>query len=75
MSNMTPLWNSDALWTKGQVYISRALGHEDDTDEHALYCALALEFVGKAALARVHPALLVEDGPAPVLFDRLLEVL
>ena len=54
--------NGDALHTKSKVYISRALARKgaDDLDEYQLWASLALELLGKAALARKHPSLVVD---------------
>ena len=50
----------DALFTKSIVFIKRALAHRDDSrpDEFQLWAALALELLGKSALAAIHPALI-----------------
>ncbi|WP_349507937.1 hypothetical protein [Agrobacterium pusense] len=54
--------NGDALHTKSKVYIGRALVRKgaSDLDEYQLWASLALELLGKAALARKHPSLVVD---------------
>ncbi|HEX2211799.1 MAG TPA: hypothetical protein VHG93_29195 [Longimicrobium sp.] len=57
----------DALWNKGKVFIDRALVARDDgrTDEYHLWAAVALELLGKASLARVHPSLVADPTHFP----------
>lgn len=52
----------DALYAKSQVYIRRGFRAqlEKDTEEYQLWASLALELLGKAALAKVHPALVAD---------------
>lgn len=64
---MTTPWDADALWAKAKLFINHAM--DDDMprsfDERALWAALALELLAKAALARVSPLLIAtpeEDG-------------
>lgn len=54
--------NSDALQAKSKIYIGRALARKGngDLDEYQLWASLALELLGKAALAREHPSLVVD---------------
>lgn len=54
--------NGGALHAKSQVYISRALARKGsgDLDEYQLWASLALELLGKAALAQKHPSLVVD---------------
>jgi hypothetical protein len=54
--------NSDALHAKSKVYIGRALSRKGaaDLEEYQLWASLALELLGKAALARKHPSLVVD---------------
>jgi hypothetical protein len=58
-------WESEALWLKARKYADRA--HEAPTGDadFPFFSSLSLEFLAKAALARVHPALLAkpdDDG-------------
>jgi hypothetical protein len=66
---MTAL-GADALWTKSRVFIERGLVARDNRDLSAfhLWAALALELLGKAALARIHPVLVAD----PTSFDSML---
>jgi|KBSSwiStaDraftv2_1062776.scaffolds.fasta_scaffold29967_4 hypothetical protein len=55
--------NGEALHAKSKAYIGRAPSRKGagDLDEYQLWASLALELLGKAALARKHPSLVV--GP------------
>jgi hypothetical protein len=58
---MTAPYDHEALWIKAKLFINRAM--DDDFrsfDEQALWAALALELLAKAALARVSPLLVAE---------------
>jgi len=65
----SPALERDALYAKSQVYIRRGLRAqaEKETEEYQLWASLALELLGKAALAKVHPALVAD----PVHFQSL----
>lgn len=54
--------SGDALHAKSKVYIGRALARKahGDLDEYQLWSSLALELLGKAALACKHPSLVVD---------------
>ncbi|MGY4503781.1 hypothetical protein ACVWYH_007738 [Bradyrhizobium sp. GM24.11] len=54
--------NGDSLYVKSKVYIGRALIRKagGDLEEYQLWASLALELLGKAALARKHPSLVVD---------------
>jgi hypothetical protein len=56
--------NGDALHAKSKIYIGRALIRKGagDHDEYQLWASLALELLGKAALARKHPSLIVDPN-------------
>lgn len=56
--------NSGALYNKSKVYISRALSRKaaGELDEYQLWTSLALELLGKAALALKHPSLVVNPN-------------
>lgn len=62
--------NGDALHAKSTVYIGRALARKGigDLDEYQLWASLALELLGKAALARKHPSLVVDPTHWPSMF-------
>jgi hypothetical protein len=52
----------DALYAKSQVYIQRGLRAQahKEKEEYQLWASLSLELLGKAALAKVHPALVAD---------------
>lgn len=54
--------NPNALHTKSKIYVGRALARKGagDLDEYQLWSSLALELLGKAALAHTHPSLVVD---------------
>lgn len=63
--------DKESLYAKSQVYIRRGLrahGH-GDTEEYQLWASLALELLGKAALAGVHPALVADPTHVQSLFS------
>jgi hypothetical protein len=57
-------WSSDALWNKAKVYIDRAFTGDRDSELFPFFAAIALEFLARAALARVHPSLLADPQDA-----------
>lgn len=60
---MSKPFDHDALWIKAKLFLNRAM--DDDSrsfDEQALWAALALELLAKAALARVSPLLVAEPN-------------
>lgn len=60
---MTMPFDHEALWIKAKLFLNRAM--DDDTrsfDEQALWAALALELLAKAALSRVSPLLIAEPN-------------
>ncbi len=65
-----PALQRDALYSKSQVYIQRGLraNAESDSEEYQLWASLALELLGKAALAAVHPALIADPLHSASLF-------
>jgi hypothetical protein len=60
----------EPLHAKSKVYIGRAIARKaaNDLDEYQLWASLALELVGKAALARHHPSLVVDPTHWQSLF-------
>ena len=62
--------NSEALLSKSKVYMGRAMTSKGDgeLDEYQLWASLALELLGKAALASRHPSLIVDPTHWPSLF-------
>jgi hypothetical protein len=63
-------FDADALWAKSKTFIERGLKSRDDGDFSTFHtwAALALELLGKAALSRIHPALVAD----PTKFESLL---
>jgi hypothetical protein len=53
-------WSSDALLAKSQRFAEEMLKFPKDDWRFALWSTLVLELLGRAALAKVHPALLAE---------------
>ena len=62
--------SADALHAKSKVYMGRAMARkgEGNLDEYQLWASLALELLGKAALSRKHPCLVVDPVHWPSLF-------
>lgn len=65
-----PALERDALYAKSQVYIRRGFRAQadKDTEEYQLWASLSLELLGKAALAKVHPALVADPTHFQSLF-------
>jgi hypothetical protein len=60
----------EGLLAKSRVYIQRAFRAKlaNDLDEYQLWASLALELLGKAALAKIHPSLVVDPNHYESLF-------
>jgi hypothetical protein len=60
----------EGLIAKSRVYIQRAFRAKvaGDLDEYQLWASLALELLGKAALAGIHPSLVVDPNHYESLF-------
>jgi hypothetical protein len=54
------IWSYDTLWQKAKLYARRTLEEDRDDPAFALWSTLALEFVARATLAHLHPALLAD---------------
>jgi hypothetical protein len=54
-------WERDPLWTKSRLFFERAFQESPDDPLFGLWCSLALELLGRAALASISPALLAES--------------
>lgn len=65
-----PAIASEPLYAKSRLYIERALARksEQNLDEYQLWASLALELLGKAALAAIHPSLVVDPTHYQSLF-------
>lgn len=61
---MDNAFEEEALWNKSKAYIDKALAARDEGDDSGfhLWAAVALELLGKAALAHVHPALVADPS-------------
>lgn len=60
---MSRPFDHEALWTKAKLFLNRAMDDDPRSfDEQALWAALALELLAKAALARVSPLLIAEPN-------------
>ena len=53
-------WSYDSLWQKTKLYVQRALEAEREGPLFPFWAILALELLGRATLAKVHPALLAD---------------
>lgn len=60
----------DTIFAKSKVYIGKALKRKAEAalEEYQLWASLALELLGKAALANRHPCLIVDPTHSPSLF-------
>ena len=63
----------EGLIAKSRIYIQRAFRAKlaDDLDEYQLWASLALELLGKAALAGIHPSLVVDPNHYESLFAEM----
>lgn len=71
-------YDPEALWLKAKLFLNRAMDDEIEQsfDEQALWASLALELLGKSALARVSPTLIadpVETGNNMLVAAGLLD--
>jgi hypothetical protein len=53
-------WEHKALWSKAKLYFERAFSESKDDPLFGLWASLALELLGRAAIASVSPTLLAE---------------
>jgi hypothetical protein len=69
-STVNPGLARETLYAKSQVYIRRGFRAQaaGDTEEYQLWASLALELLGKAALSKVHPALIADPQHSQSLF-------
>jgi hypothetical protein len=65
-----PAFDYNALYAKSQLYVRRAFRARsaNDFDEYRLWASLAVELLGKAALARVSPSLIADPTHQESLF-------
>lgn len=53
-------WSYDSLWQKTKLFVQRALEAEREGPLFPFWAILGLELLGRATLAKVHPALLAD---------------
>lgn len=53
-------WSYDSLFNKARLYIERALQADRNSSLFPFWCSLGLEFIGRATLAKIHPALIAD---------------
>lgn len=56
------LWTHDLLWSKARAYMGRAQDVHRDDVLFPFWSSLTLEFLARAALASVHPALVADTS-------------
>lgn len=54
------VWNKETLWAKADLYIHRALLHDQGSELFLFWYSLAFEFLIRSAVAHVSPALLAD---------------
>jgi hypothetical protein len=63
------IWDQDSLWQKAKTYAARAFEEERESPTFPFWASLSLEFLARAALARLSPTLLADpQGPDNLLF-------
>ena len=69
-NGVTSALDSDALFAKSKLYIRKALVRKvaEELDEYQLWASLALELLGKSALASHHPSLVADPNHYQSLF-------
>ena len=55
-------WSKDALLSKAKIYFTKASSEDRDSMFFGMYCALGLELLARAALAKISPALLADPS-------------
>jgi hypothetical protein len=53
-------WASDSLWQKARLYCEHAFEADPNGPLFPLFASFAIEFLGKAALSKIHPALIAD---------------
>ena len=54
---MKSMWSEEDYWLKAKLYIRRAQASESEDNLYPFWMALAIEFIARASLSRVHPVL------------------
>jgi len=57
---MTTAWEYGAFWQKAKLYAERAMKEDREGPLFPFWATLALELLGRATLAKVHPVLLAD---------------
>lgn len=57
---MVAEWDADAIWQKAKLFVARAEAEEQEGALFPFWSILALELLGRAVLANVHPVLLAD---------------
>ncbi len=57
---MTSDWSYEALYSKANIYMERALEADRNSALFPFWASLALELIGRATLAKIHPALIAD---------------
>lgn len=60
MDKFTSVWDFDLLWSKCNLYVQKALSESRESSMFPFWCALALEFLGRSTLSKIHPVLLAD---------------
>lgn len=53
-------WDRDSLWAKSRIYFERAFDTDREGDAFGLWCAMGLELLSRASIAKFSPTLLAE---------------
>jgi hypothetical protein len=53
-------WSNESLYTKAQLYMERALQSDRGRSLFPFWSSLSLELLGRAALSKIHPALIAD---------------
>lgn len=62
-------WSEEALWNKAKRFHELAREHDREKPRYCFYALLSFEFLSRAALAKVHPALLADpQDPNNILY-------
>lgn len=56
-------WDKDSLFAKSKIFFDKAFEESQDSDFFGLFCAMGLEVLARAAIAKVSPTLLAEPEP------------
>src|ERR1035438_1397588 len=64
------VWDYESLWNKALAYVGRGQSEERESGAFSLWYLMAFELLARAALAKIHPALLADpiDGGDNLLY-------